>query len=201
MPDPPDDDFTESSQAAPSGAQVQTQIKAVAAFPVAVGVALVEDVHFSAARQPEQCIERRRRDRTEFGVGLRIGADQAAIERDQLLTAKEQLRGAQYKGIIGLIQEIAQNDLDELVDEKMWKSAALTRDVEIRILERRVAQQVIPPSKHQLPIIARVDINYGGDPPGRNGLPGIGQQGVPQLQLRGAGVVWRQQLRPRKVSL
>ena len=32
-------------------------------------------------------------------------------------------------------------------------------------------------------------------------LPGIGQQGVPQLQLRGAGVVGRQQLRPRKVGL
>jgi hypothetical protein len=78
--------------------------------------------------------------------------------------------------------------MDELVEKKRWRRADARADqIEIRRLQRFVAQKTISESDHQLPILPRVVVGNRGDLLGGDALAWRLIQYLIKPALRGAG--------------
>src|SRR5712692_10845965 len=79
--------------------------------------------------------------------------------RRHSLRAKEQLRSADHKRIAAAVEGVAQNHVDELVEEERRRVADLPAyEIEIGRVQRIVTQQMVAKGDHQLPIFPRVRV-------------------------------------------
>src|SRR5258707_5180560 len=194
--------FTQCRESAAPGREINSHVETVAAVPIGTRVAVGQYIDFGADGNSQHGYERRQRRRTRAGDGLLICSDQGALVQRHPLRAEEQLGGAQDQGIFTAIEHVTHDEMDALVEKKLWRRAAPAADeVEIRRLQRVVAQKMIPESDHQLPILPRVAVRNGGDLLGGNALAWRFKQCLIKPALRGAGFRRGSELGARQIGL
>ena len=135
---PGDQNVGERSEAPPAGRQIEREIKPVAALPIGKAVVFVEGCNFQAARQSQEGYQRRNRLATELVEGFLISAKQHAILHHQFLGPEKQLRRPQEENVLTLIQDVAQDDLYQLIDEKRGKSPGMCHEIQVGGLQREM---------------------------------------------------------------
>src|SRR5215471_15912194 len=92
------------------------------------------------------------------------------------LRPKEQLGSAEHERIAAAIKGVAQNHVNELVEEERRRVAAFPAyEIEIGRLQRLVAQQMVTKGDHQLPIFARFHVSDRSNVVGADAAAWIGE--------------------------
>ena len=95
---------------------------------------------------------------------LRVGEEQRAVMERRPLRPEEQLGRAQHVRVLAVFQGVAQDQVDELVEEERRHLArALPDEREISGLEARGAEKRVAEAQHQGPVLARVGVGERGD--------------------------------------
>ena len=148
----------------------------VAVLEIVIGVVVVHDVDLGFGRDPQHRDQRRYR-RVAFACdGFFVGRDQRALVQRHALRPEEQLGRAQHVRVVAAVERVAQDHVDELVDEQVRGLGAAPHQIEIGRFQRAVAGQVIAEGEHDLPVLARVGVGDGGDLARRDRSARFGQQ-------------------------
>jgi hypothetical protein len=74
----------------------------------------------------------------------------------QPLRAEQQFGSPQHEGILAAVEDVAQDDVDKLVEKQWRRTADASADqIEIGRFQCFVAQQTIAKGNHQFPILPR----------------------------------------------
>ncbi len=164
MRDPARGHLAERREPAPPGGQVERHVEPVAAFPIVVGVVVIEHVDIGRRRQSEH--RDQRRDRLLAGAldCLKVGRDQRAVVHRELLRTEEHLGRAQDEDIVAAVEDVAQDDVHKLVHEQRRRASdAVPHQRQIGGFDGAVADEMIAEADHQAPVLARIRIRDRGD--------------------------------------
>ena len=117
------------------------------------------------------------------------------------LGPEERLGGAQHKRIAAVVERVAQDDVNELIDEDVRKLGAAPHHVEIGGFNGAAIDQKIAERGHHLPVFAGVRVGNPGDLGRRHRPSRIGEQRGVERTLGVAGFGRRSQFRPRQIGL
>src|SRR5262245_34284632 len=144
MLQPPSDRLGECRQTAATGRQIERHVEKIAPTPVALCVIARQNVDLRCRRYAEHRHEGRQWSRARAAEGFLVSADQRSFVRRESLRAKEELGSAEHKRVTAAIEGIAQNHVNELVEEERRRVADFPADeIEIGRLQRLVAQQMV----------------------------------------------------------
>jgi hypothetical protein len=117
------------------------------------------------------------------------------------LRAEEHFRGAQNPGVVALVEDIAQNDVNELVDKERRRAARpFTDQRQISRFDRRVAQQMVAERDHHGPVFSGVGVGNGRDFVGIDRTARIGHERCVQCFLDDARFGRRREFRSREID-
>src|SRR5262249_42192440 len=120
----------------------------------------------------------------------------------EALRPEEEFCRAQHEDILAAIEQVAQDDVHELVDEQRWRlTYTAAHEIEIGGLHSLVSDEMVAKRGHQAPILARVGIGDRRDLGAGDRTARIAEQRGVQAALGDARIRRRRKLRPREISL
>ena len=132
---------------------------------------------------------------------LRIGQHQRAVVNGGQLAAIEQLRGAQYIGVVVALERVAQDQVAQLRQKDRRQVASpFSGQRDINRLQRRRRHQAVAEIHHEGPVFPRVGIGKPGDVRARHSAQRVGHQARMQIALGVAGIRRRHQFGPRQIG-
>ena len=95
---------------------------------------------------------------------LGVGEQQRAVVRRGALRPEEQLGRAQHVGVLAAVEGVAQDEVDELVEEERRHARApVAHEREVGRLDAARRDQPVPEGEHEGPVLARVRVGDRGD--------------------------------------
>src|SRR5262249_14460826 len=144
MLQPPSDRLREGRQTAATGRQIERHVERIAPTPAALSVIARQNVDLRGRRYAQPGHAGRQWRRRSAAEGFVVRGDQRSSPRRESLRAKEERGSAEHKRVTAGIERIAENHVNELVEEERWRVAALPSDeIEIGRPHRLVAQQMV----------------------------------------------------------
>ena len=137
----------------------------------------------------------------ECSFRLLIDRDDAMSPGSDLLRPEEHLGRTQHENILAAIQSIAQDDLNQLIDEYPGKVDVAPDNRKIGRFQTAVPREMVPPGNHHLPVLACIASRYRGNPRGRDWPSRFAQQCTMQDPLGSARLGWRHHFRARQIRL
>src|SRR5262245_41728129 len=120
----------------------------------------------------------------------------------EALRPEEEFCRAQHEGVLAAVEQVAQDDVHELVDEQRWRlTHTAAHEIEIGGLHGLVTDEVVAKPGHQGPILTRVGIGDRRDLGAGDRTARIAEQRGVQAALSDACIRRRRKLRPRKIGL
>jgi hypothetical protein len=133
----------------------------------------------------------------DLGIGEK---HRAFMERD-LLRPEEQLGRAKHVRIGTSVERVAQDEVDELVEEdRRGLAGAVPDEVEIGRLDARRGEEPVAEGDHHRPVLARLGVGERCDRGLRDRAARRRKEARMQRPLGVAGLVRRHQLGPGEIS-
>src|SRR5947209_7550200 len=146
------------------GADIQRHRECVRAAPIGPGTLRVDHVELARRFLSEHGQQRRMVAVLLRLDDFRVGEERRAIMKGDALWPEKELAGAQYVGVIAFVQRIAQDEMNELVQEYWRRIAdAVADEIEISCLDGARGKEPIAEREHYLPVLARIGIFERGE--------------------------------------
>src|SRR5687768_5633418 len=157
------DHAAERVERRPSVGQADHRVVARLALPVERGVAAVENIQIHVtdaslgfddqlADRAVAVAARVRLDRLE------VGEQHVAFLDGRLLVAPEELGGAQPERVVAAIEDVAQDHVHELVDEKRRHLDRRLEEAHVAALDRPRVEQLLPKTENHAVVVAGVGV-------------------------------------------
>jgi len=186
-------------------AEVDHRVEAVRPVPIDLLVVVTENVELDRPHRRTGLGQKlRQAGFARAGVHLHdllIGEQQAVTFGRNGLLAKEQLGSPQPHGIAHVLEDIAQDQVDQLIDEDGGcRRVAPPRDPQVGALDRSRRHQQLPEREHDAVIVGGVGVGQPGEPRLVDRHERISQQLLVKPDLLVAGGLDRMHFGPRPVG-